>query len=69
MDLSHDADCDRRNLLRSNSDARRVLSDYIDLYDDIMNLSAAYEDKILKLEDVCQNFDSKAGVCEVESQF
>lgn len=65
VDLYSEPNCDRRNLLRSNADARRVLNDYMDLYDEIISLSVTYKGKDYLLDDVCHMPDSAAVGCEV----
>lgn len=65
VDLKRETECDRRSLLRSNSDAQRVLNDYMDLYDEIVNLAVMHEGKAYTLNDVCHMLDSAAAGCEV----
>lgn len=65
VDLDKELDCKKRDLLRSNSDAKRVLMSYMDLYGLIANQTVASEGMVVKLEDVCHKPDARAVGCEV----
>lgn len=65
VDLDEEVDCKRRDLLRSNLDAKRVLTSYMDLYDLIENQSVTSEGKTVRLKDVCHKPDAGTDDCEV----
>lgn len=64
VDLQHEMDCGKRNLLLNSTDTKHILLDFMDLFELIEQQAIEYNDDLYYLHDVCEKPEGETSHCK-----